>query len=241
MFFMDKLKINVSIFLERQLVYMPGSYDIVIGLLLSCLLGGLVGMERESINRPAGLRTHILVCVGSTLVMLSGIYLFHQYKLYTNLDPARLGAQVISGIGFLGAGTIIKEGSTVRGLTTAASLWTVSGIGIAIGSGFYLGAILTTVFILTTLIFFSRVERYVASKHNGAIIKLHTSSKPGQLGMLGTELGKLNVSITNIKMESLDDTTITIILQLIIPRNVSIGSIVEKISKLEGIYDVECL
>ena len=112
---------------------MPENMELLVRLALGCLLGGLIGIEREKNRHPAGFRTHILVCVGATLIMLCNIYIFEEYKSYANIDPARLGAQVISGIGFLGAGTILKEGVTVKGLTTAASLWSVAGIGLAVG------------------------------------------------------------------------------------------------------------
>ncbi len=96
--------------------------DITLRLVISCILGGLIGFERESLDRPAGLRTHILVCIGSTLMTLVSIYGFSGFEPVTK-DPARIAAQVVSGIGFLGAGTILREGLTVTGLTTAASLW----------------------------------------------------------------------------------------------------------------------
>lgn len=120
-------------------------------LLVTAILCGWIGGEREHVNRPAGLRTHVLVGISAALVMITSEYLFEQYHEVSNLDPARLGAQVISGIGFLGAGTIVKDGFSVRGLTTAASLWAVACIGLAAGSGLYSGAILATVFIYVTL------------------------------------------------------------------------------------------
>src|SRR5688572_6987783 len=98
-------------------------------LLLAALLGGLVGWERERRDRPAGLRTHILVCLGSALITLVSIQLSG-----TRFDPGRIAAQIVSGIGFLGAGTIMRQGNVVRGLTTAASLWTVAGIGMAVAA-----------------------------------------------------------------------------------------------------------
>ena len=104
-------------------------------LLVATILCGIIGMEREHVNRPAGVRTHVLVGVSAALIMITSEYLFSYYKDFTNMDPARMGAQIISGIGFLGAGTIIKDGLNVRGLTTAASLWAVACIGIASGSG----------------------------------------------------------------------------------------------------------
>src|SRR5690625_7698238 len=97
--------------------------DIILRLVLSALLSGLIGSERERINKPAGLRTHILVSIGATVVMLVSIEMFQTPSFQSSVDPTRLGAQVISGIGFIGAGTIIHEGASVKGLTTAASLW----------------------------------------------------------------------------------------------------------------------
>jgi len=114
--------------------------DAVIKMVLTVFFSGLIGYEREHSHRPAGFRTHILVAVGSTLVMMTSGYVFSEYEGLTSFDPTRLGAQVISGIGFLGAGTILREGFSVKGLTTAASLWAVSCIGLAVGAGYYLGA-----------------------------------------------------------------------------------------------------
>ena len=198
-------------------------------------------MERESVNRPAGFRTHILVCMGSTLVMLTGIFLFNNYRGLTNLDPARLGAQVISGIGFLGAGTILREGLTVKGLTTAASLWAVACIGLAIGSGFYLGAIVATVFVFVILFFFSKFEIYVSKRHNEINLKIITINKPGQIGKIGTELGKMNISIQNISLEPVDNQSIAVILILKIPRGVNQSDVLAALLSLEGIDNAELI
>ena len=116
---------------------------------LSAVLGGLIGFEREHSHRPAGFRTHILVAVGSALVMLTAVYMTDKFP--DNIDISRMPAQVVSGIGFLGAGTILREGFSVKGLTTAASLWAVSCIGLAVGSGFYVGAFVGTFVIYITL------------------------------------------------------------------------------------------
>lgn len=214
---------------------------VLIRIILACLLGGLIGMERESVNRPAGFRTHILVCMGSTLVMLTGIFLFNNYRGLTNLDPARLGAQVISGIGFLGAGTILREGLTVKGLTTAASLWAVACIGLAIGSGFYLGAIVATVFVFVILFFFSKFEIYVSKRHNEINLKIITINKPGQIGKIGTELGKMNISIQNISLEPVDNQSIAVILILKIPRGVNQSDVLAALLSLEGIDNAELI
>lgn len=133
------------------------SFEALLRLTLAGVFGGIIGFEREHSHRPAGFRTHILVAVGSALVMLTSSYIFIEYQGLTNMDPARLGAQVISGIGFLGAGTILREGFSVKGLTTAASLWAVSCIGLAVGIGYYEGAFIATIFIYITLNFLKRI------------------------------------------------------------------------------------
>ncbi len=118
---------------------------------LAVLLSGIIGFEREHSHRPAGFRTHILVAVGSALIMLTSVYIAEKYKGQMNVDITRMSGQVVSGIGFLGAGTILREGFSVKGLTTAASLWAVSCIGIAIGAGFVAGAMVATLVIYITL------------------------------------------------------------------------------------------
>lgn len=144
---------------------MVSDHEVVVRLLLATLLSGLVGLEREVSGRAAGFRTHILVCVGSTLIMLTGLYLMDAMKGAVQVDPARMAGQVVSGIGFLGAGTIIQFRDSVRGLTTAASLWTSAGIGLAIGAGFYVGALAATAIVLVVLLMLSRLEQtWVGSK-----------------------------------------------------------------------------
>lgn len=132
--------------------------QIIIRLTLSVLLSGLIGLERQLRRRTAGLRTHILVCLGSCLIMLTSLYVFDIYKNIVPLDPARIAAGVITGIGFLGAGAIMREQSEIRGLTTAASLWVVAGIGLAIGVGFFSAGIFTAILTLVTLLFLRRLE-----------------------------------------------------------------------------------
>lgn len=139
-------------------------FQILIRLLVALILGGLVGLERGAQGRAAGFRTHILVCMGSALIMMTSMHIFEIYKARAVADPGRIAAQVVSGIGFLGAGTILRFRKTIRGLTTAASLWAVAGIGLAVGSGFYFAAILTVIFALVTLEVFSKLEKKLAIK-----------------------------------------------------------------------------
>jgi putative Mg2+ transporter-C (MgtC) family protein len=130
---------------------MLSDIQIALRLLLAVVLGGLIGLERQLHKRNAGLRTHILVCLGSCLIMLTSIYVFDIYRGVAEVDPTRIAAGVITGIGFLGAGTIIREQEGVRGLTTAASLWVVAGIGLAIGCGFQKAALYASLLALIAL------------------------------------------------------------------------------------------
>lgn len=140
--------------------------QIILRLILSVFLSGLIGLERQIHRRTAGLRTHILVSLGSCLIMLTSLYVFDIYKDKAPLDPARIAAGVITGIGFLGAGTIIREREKggVKGLTTAASLWLVAGIGLAVGVGFYNASLFTTALALFVLFFLRYVEGVIFDK-----------------------------------------------------------------------------
>ncbi|GAE88717.1 MgtC/SapB family protein [Acetivibrio straminisolvens] len=225
----------MRVFLENGSFYLV----VIARLLLACVLGGLIGYERESTNRPAGFRTHILVCVGSALVMITSQYIFENYKGITNIDPARLGAQVISGIGFLGAGTIIREGANVRGLTTAASLWAVSCAGIAVGIGFYGGAIIATVIIYITLILLKRTERHIARKRRLSVFYIQTEDLPGQIGIIGSIFGKYNVTIRNIEFindEKGKDVLIKFTVK--VPASISREKIMDELHKVDGVKKV---
>lgn len=169
-------------------------------LFIACILGGLIGYQRESSHRPAGLRTHILVCVGSALVMITSEYIFDVYRGVTNLDPARLGAQVISGIGFLGAGTILRDGSTIKGLTTAAGLWAVSCIGIAIGAGFYSGGITAAFLVYLTLMISKDWDVVIDAKGQSRKIKISVPNSPGIIGRVESILSDKNVFIKTMKI-----------------------------------------
>ncbi|WP_099352711.1 MgtC/SapB family protein [Fredinandcohnia onubensis] len=146
-----------------------------IRIFLAALLCGLVGLEREVHKHPAGFRTHLLVGVGSCLMMLMSIYGFQPYlEMSTNVrfDPARIPSYVISGIGFLGAGTILVRDATVRGLTTAASIWVVAGLGLIIGLGMYAPAILTTIVVLLSLIFLNRFEEFFFKSRKRKVVHI---------------------------------------------------------------------
>jgi putative Mg2+ transporter-C (MgtC) family protein len=149
--------------------------SIFVRLLLTVVLGGIIGMERGMKNRPAGLRTYMLVTLGACVVMVTNQYI---YQVFDTGDPVRLGAQVVSGIGFLGAGTIIVTGrNKIRGLTTAAGLWATATVGLAIGIGFYEVALLAGLLVFLVLTVLHKWETYM--RRAGNRVELYIELKPG--------------------------------------------------------------
>ncbi len=128
-------------------------------LLIVTVLSGVVGYERERLGRSAGMRTHMLVGIGSCLVMMTGVYMFDTFGEL--VDPTRMAAQVVSGLGFLGGGAILRYGASVRGLTTAAGLWAVGLIGLAVGAGFVVGAAVSSVLVLVVLFILRKFEHSI--------------------------------------------------------------------------------
>ncbi|MEW5865240.1 MAG: MgtC/SapB family protein [Bacillota bacterium] len=212
--------------------------EIIFRLVLAMMFGGFIGLERESHKRPAGFRTHILVCVGSALVMMISQYAFVNFARATEYDPGRIAAQVVSGIGFLGAGTILREGATIKGLTTAASLWVVAGIGLAVGTGFYLAGAVTTGLVVMVLIVLDRFERrFIYTKRDTLFVQVQ--DKPGQLGAIATVLGKYGVSIKDVEMETLETGHEACIrLALEVPFSVRKDRLLDEIAGVEGVYRV---
>ena len=218
--------------------------EIALRLLLSLILGGIVGYEREAQQRPAGFRTHILVCVGSALVMLISAYGFGAVtgEGVVN-DPARIAAQVVTGVGFLGAGTILRHGSTVIGLTTAASLWIVSGIGLAVGIGFYAGALLATFMVLVSLILLRGLEGTFARVKNMRRLWVRGIDRPELLGRISSTFGELCVQITKVDMgepeynETFKDNVITIDFLLRLPPRVKSEELLKKVAMQQGVLE----
>ena len=139
---------------------MLSTKEIVLRLLFAMMVGAIIGTEREYTHRPAGIRTHMLVALGACAVMITGQMIFSQYfPLGAMPDPARMAAQVIAGVGFLGAGTILREGSSIRGLTTAASVWAVACLGVAVGAGFYIVGLVGVVLMMITLVTVERLQK----------------------------------------------------------------------------------
>ncbi|MFZ5640130.1 MAG: MgtC/SapB family protein [Bacillota bacterium] len=213
--------------------------DVIVRVVLSCILGGLIGLERESLNKSAGFRTHILVCVGSALIMLVSQEIYFQYRGQTPMDPARIAAQVVSGIGFLGAGTIMREGVNVRGLTTAASLWVVAGIGLAVGTGFYFAALVTTGVVFLVLIYLGKVERMMAGVDYYETILVTAANRPGQLGRVGSFLGEHNVLIHRIELKQLrDNHQVLFEIGVKMPTGLALEEMMFQLSELPGVFQV---
>ena len=182
------------------------------------------------------MRTHVLVAVGSTLITITSIQFF---KIFGMTDPSRIAANIVVGIGFLGAGTIMKEGLTVRGLTTAASIGVASAIGLACGLGYYYPAIITSVITFLTLIFLRNIEIVILGK-KGEMKKrfiIKVTDQPGQLGKIGIILGHYDINIENIKFEREEDS-LTIIFLVVIPQNVSLEEIFNTLSKENWVLEV---
>lgn len=219
------------------------TWEIIKRLVLSAVLGGLIGAEREVSNRPAGLRTHILVTLGSTLIMLISMDAFYYGGNVPLGDPARIAAQVVSGIGFLGAGTIMRTGNNIVGLTTAASLWVSAGIGLAIGSGYYVGAIVTSGIVLLTLMSLGVLEkRAIRKKYR--IIEVAGVNRPGLIGNIGTLFGKHNISIRNIDIldEGLDENEggiMKVAFLVKLPTSLDLNDFYKEIYNITGIISVD--
>ena len=218
--------------------------ELFLRLVLSCILGGIIGYERQSRRKSAGLRTNVLVCLGACLIMILSQALYENVEGRTNADPARLAAQVVSGIGFLGAGAIMKEGLTVTGLTTAACLWVVAGVGLAVGSGFYSGALMTTALVFVTLGSLSRLDDWVDHEKNIGL-NIYTVDKPGQLMDISNCLEDLQLKVRGIKVKADEDEAETngehlmyINLEIFNKQGIKSIVIVDAVRQIDGVISV---
>ena len=223
-------------------------FEMILRLVLAAVLGGVVGMERGSGDRPAGFRTHILVCAGSALIMLVSMYGFEgfdqvPFKYPSNRDSARIAAQVVSGIGFLGAGTILHEGITVRGLTTAASLWMISAIGLATGAGMYFVSIAATIITFLTLTAFHSVEKRFAvvnSRSDKKYIRVTALNTPGLVAETASFLSQsgIKVKTINVQNSSLNDKVV-LELYLKFNKDLDLAVIMDGLQQIDGVKSIE--
>ncbi len=224
----------------------PLEVTMILRLLVAAVLGGIVGLERGSGDRPAGFRTHILVCVGSTLFMLVSIYGFDGVTAVedvgTRRDTARIAAQVVSGIGFLGAGTILHEGLTIRGLTTAASLWMVSAIGLAVGSGMLLLATVATILTMVTLVTFHSWEKRFAGNNRSErrFIRISAKNNSGVITSITGYLASKGVRIKtmNIKTDR-EKNNLVLELYVKVERGMDLTEIMRGLQRIDGVITLE--
>ena len=220
-------------------IFNSASFEIILKLSLACLLGGLIGFQRESIQKPAGLKTHMLVCLGAALVVVTSDYIFNSYPSTAGIDPSRLGAQVISGIGFLGAGTILRDGVSIRGLTTAASLWTVACIGLAAGAGFYWGAVSASILVFLILTFSRGFEAKFREKRNLKHITLLIDSSCTPVGDIEKVLGESQVSIQSIRFKPAKEEGYVFLSLLLKYADMSQSpKVIEKLYGIDGIVEI---
>ena len=228
----------MEIFLQEL---MGDNFSIIVTrLLIALVLSGLIGFEREWNNHSAGFRTHILVGVGSSLMMLLSLYGFLNFiEMYDNVrfDPARIPSYVISGIGFLGAGTIIVYGGTIRGLTTAASIWAVAGIGLVVGAGMYGPAIVATLIILVSLVLLNNLEKILPSQKKFMTVEIIVQQE-----LKIHELIKIievhDVKVKNIEIEKREGSLRTIYIKMNNKQSSELVELFEAISVLDYVNNV---
>lgn len=211
-------------------------FETIIRLILGFVLAGIIGAERQSVNKPAGFKTHSLIGVSSVLIMLCGEYLSTKY---VGSDASRIPAQLLSGIGFIGAGTILRDGFNVKGLTTAASLLAVTCIGLSIGAGYYVGGIVTTIVVYIIL---SYTHSMFGSLDHFANVELNLTVKdsPNILADIQTVLDKYEITIKrikNAKSEDLKNKDVNLVFRY--HKDININSVFTELSTLENVIDLE--
>ena len=211
----------------------------VLRMVMAVICGGLIGIEREHKRRPAGFRTHILICLGAALTTLTSQYIYLQLNLFTDL--ARLGAQVIAGIGFIGAGAIIvTKRRQVKGLTTAAGLWTSAIVGLALGAGYFEAGLIATALILLVELVLSRFEWFLMSTARD--INLYVEYKEdGALEQVNHYLQSRNVSVTDLHITKSGTSTQNpcAIFSLQLPRKMTHDKLMTALAEVNGVVSVE--
>jgi len=205
-----------------------------LGLMCASLLGSLVGLEREIHGQPAGLRTHMILSVGAALAAILSIS-YSQFISSPNLpsDPGRIVAQVVSGVGFLGAGAILRLGVTVKGLTTASSLWTTAIIGIACGSGYFALAAFSTIVVLLILTMISKLEKRFLPSFQTQTLKVTLEDRPGIVNDIKSLLVEKGVKMMSLNASMPDKETLKLSMVIRKPNNLGMDSIINLINSLD--------
>ena len=214
-------------------------YDVILRLLVAGILGGLIGVEREMHHQPAGLRTHIILVLGAALAMCISINLSMQFHTTaSNGDPERLAAQVISGIGFLGAGAIFRFGAGVKGLTTASSLWTAAIVGLAVGAGYFLIGGVTTAIVLFALKGLDLVEKRLIRGRMTRTIVVRGADRPGFVDEVKSALTKFDIGLKSISLQkNLKNNEIQIETLAKVFPDQDLDAIIGAMSKMEGLSE----
>jgi putative Mg2+ transporter-C (MgtC) family protein len=219
---------------------MLGNFELISRLVLAAVLGSVIGFERERLSWAAGLRTHMLVCVGSALVMIVSAYGFASVLgEHVVLDPSRMAAQVVSGIGFLGAGSILLRGEIVRGLTTAASLWSVAAVGLAVGGGMYTASIAATIIILIILAGIKPLERRFITARQRRQVRMLVERGKLTFHSLHEELGTASPRVKQFVMQQSEDSNEydEVIITLHRVSNAEYEAICERLRHLPGVRE----
>lgn len=214
--------------------------ELILRVLVAGALGGLVGLDRELSDKAAGLRTHILVSLGAALFTLTGAFGVVAGDSTVTVDPTRVAAQVVTGIGFLGAGAIIRQGMTVRGLTTASGLWVTAAIGTAVALGFWEGAIATTAVAVASLFGLKRVERKLLRQLKpGRVEFVIDAAGEFQLHEVTEMLHERKCRIDSVAMETTDEDTRSVTLSLRLPPRMGAQEVADAVRAMDGVSNVD--
>lgn len=213
---------------------MENEIEYIFRIILSAILGALIGYERQFKHKSAGLRTNILVCIGSCLIMILSNLLYEQVEGKTNADPARLAAQVVSGIGFLGAGAIIKEGVNVIGLTTAACIWVVSGVGLAVGAGYYIIAVFASLLVYIILEILSQMDSWLVPTDN-IMIKIRMINDSEKIKEVYNALLKLGLKSKNFSVVFVSEDIVELNILMFNPHKLKLVEISTYFTSMEGV------
>jgi len=216
---------------------MISELQIALRVLVSAVLGAIVGLERERSDQPAGLRTNMVLVIGATLAMVLSINLGYLYaKPGTSADPARLAAQVISGIGFLGAGAILRFGYNVKGLTTASSLWTMAIVGMTVGAGYYLIGVFATVLMLIVLSLLNVIEKRFLRTSIARYISIEVNFRKGVVKTIRHIVEEFADSISNFTIQKhVKDERLRIQVVAVIDRDQQLEDLIETLSDVDGV------
>jgi putative Mg2+ transporter-C (MgtC) family protein len=220
---------------------MISEVEIILRVLLGAVLGAVIGFERERDNQPAGLRTHMILVIGATLAMVLSVNLGYLFaRPGTPADPARLAAQVISGIGFLGAGAILRYGFNVKGLTTATSLWTMAIVGMAVGAGYYLIGIVTTALMLVVLGLLNIIENRFVRTSVTRFITIQASYQQGVVKAIREDVHEFADELVSFSIQKhVKNNRIRIQIVARISRDQELEELVEAISDVKGVRNMK--